>query len=927
MIAHDDFETQSAVDLKKAGVYRYAEDPSTAVWCLVRRNESTAKVWRRGDPAPPHPGFQKAHNAAFERTIGNALFGWDLKPENQDCTMARANALNLPGSLDALGAALNTQFRKDPAGHALMLKMCRASYEPKPGDLERLIEYCDLDVLTERDADRMLKPLTEFERRLWVLDQHINDRGFWVDRVLVRRALEAAEEAQRRANRRIWELTDGAVEKVTQAKRIVDWLNARGIPAESVKEGDHDELIVKCDLFGDQTAIEVIELRQASSKTFKFQSMLGTACADGRIRGTLVYQGALSGRWTGRAPQPHNMKRIMEEDERTVADAIDILEQPMSAAGHVTALEILCGPALEVLSLCARPMIRAPKGKKLVGGDFSNIEGRLNAWINGEEWKVQAFRDGAPIYEMTAGNILGKPLEKVTKSDRQLWGKVPELACLGPDTLVITDRGPVRIRDVELKDRLWDGIEWVAHAGLVDRGQRRMIGFHGLEMTEDHAVLLGETWCAAQTVASNPHWSRLGSVNASASLLSPAFLSGLRAASGSLWCAVPAQNLNTAYMPATYETVNQLVATAARRKNPATGSKDIGDTPTLSLMTHIDEGFLTAYRLPLVDVTIPMMRDMPITGPVALRYTNPGDAINELFCLTSSAWRDGITRCLNWIEKTWTRVTNPEIYDLLHMQRIAQTLEKSKIFNDGYTSWRDSYDIAHAGPRNRFMILGEQGPLIVHNCGYQGGVSAFHKMGANYGVRVDDATAKRIVNGWREANPRIVEGWYELQQAAIDAIEHAGVVVPCLGHRVHYTFAEGFLWCRLPSSRVIAYPGAIVERKQKVVIIDGDEVTFDNWGVSFWGQKKGWRKLDLYGGMQMAHVVSGSARDILAEAMFRIEGAGYPLVLTVHDEALSEVDAGFGSAAEYQALMEDVEAWCAGLPVAAKAWEGEVYAH
>ena len=646
-VIHIDFETRSAVDLKKAGVYKYAEHPSTTVLCLSfrvddglvqRQDQACGYLW----PWLESSSRIVAHNAAFERTIWNACTSTAVRlmPEDQDCTLARANALNLPASLEGVAEALKASIQKDKVGHALMLKMCKADYIPKPVEFERLQAYCDQDVLTECAIDKLLPPLEESERRLWILDQHINDRGFFVDVPVIQRALAAVQEAQRRADRRMWDLTDGKVEKASQAARIVAWLNARGIPAESIAESEHDDLIVKCDVFGDDVAAQVIELRQASSKTFKFQSMLDTACADGRIRGTLVFQGALSGRWTGRLSQPHNMKRVMEEDEQTVADALSILEQPMSPAGHVSALEVLCGSTLETLSLCARPMIVAPPGKKLVGGDFSNIEGRLNAWINGETWKVEAFKREEPIYEMTAAKILDKSLAEVTRSDRQLWGKVPELAC-----------------------------------------------------------------------------------------------------------------------------------------------------------------------------------------------------------------------------------------------------------------------------------------------GYQGGVHAFHKMGANYGVRVDDKTARRIVDGWRDQNPCIAAGWRDLQDAAIAAVTSPGMIVPCLNDKVRYVFRYGFLWCRIPSGRVIAYPGAIVERKQKVVVIDGEEVEFDNWGVSFWGVKKGWRKLDLYGGMQMAHVVSGTARDILKGAMFRLEAAGYPIVLTVHDEALSEVDAAFGSAAEYQRIMEIGEAWYAGLPATAKAWEGNRYAH
>jgi DNA polymerase len=199
-------------------------------------------------------------------------------------------------------------------------------------------------------------------------------------------------------------------------------------------------------------------------------------------------------------------------------------------------------------------------------------------------------------------------------------------------------------------------------------------------------------------------------------------------------------------------------------------------------------------------------------------------------------------------------------------------------------------------------------------------------MGANYGVSVADELASRIVASWRARNPKIVEGWKELQVAGIEATRCKGLKVPALDGRVHYLHANGFLYCRLPSGGIIAYPGAVVERKEKIVIIDGEEVHFDNWGVSYWGEKRGWRKLDLYGGAQMAHVVSGTARDIMADRMLAAERAGYPIVLTVHDELLAEVPDGFGSVAAFQALMEDVPAWCAGLPVTAKAWEGERYA-
>ena len=894
MTTHVDLETRSALDLKKCGVHRYAEDPSTEIILAAGQGSGLPLM---------------SHNAQFERVMLNAN-GGSVRPEDQVCTMARAAALSLPMSLDKCCEALAAPVQKDQAGYRLMLKMCKAGYQPRPGELERLQAYCDQDVEAEMALDKLLPPLSASEQRLWVLDQKINDRGFAIDVPLVEAAHAAVLEAKKRADRKMWELTGGEVSKCTETARIVRWLRGRGIPCDSIAEGEVDELLIKASLFDDGAARAVVELRAASARAFKFQSMLDCVCRDGRIRGTLAYHGALSGRWTGRLVQPQNFKRVeTEDDERLVATTV-------KARGR--------GADLHTLSLIARACIVAPPGKKLVGGDFSNIEGRINAWLAGEKWKVEAFARGDPMYETMAARILNKPVTAVAKEDRQIWGKVPELACLGPDTLVITDRGLVPIEEVRATDKLWDGVEWVLHGGLVDRGPKAMIELNGLELTPDHPVLLGETWFEAQTVASDPHWSRLASANASGSLRSPAFLSGLQRVSDSLWCAVPALRMNTELTPAILGQVDRLAATVVQNAKRGIGGRTTGVTRTLSPMTHIDAGCLTAYRHVLIGATTLVTPGIPTTGFAEYRCLRLGEAIDELSSYTSQVWADGMTQALSLIGKTWPEDTNQETSDSLRARRTARTLERSASYSGGSTSWRGAFDIAHAGPRNRFMVWGIDGPLIVHNCGYQGGVNAFNRMGANYGVSVDSALAKRVVTEWRSENPAIVDSWRELQEAGIEATSAKGVEVSALRGRVAYRHAKGFLWCRLPSGRVLAYPGAVVERKSRVVVIDGEEVEFNNWGVSFWHGTP-FRKVDLYGGMQCAHVVSGTARDILAGAMHRIEAAGYPIVLTVHDEALSEVDQGFGSAAHYQQIMEAREPWFDGLPLAAKAWEDVRY--
>ncbi len=148
-----------------------------------------------------------------------------------------------------------------------------------------------------------------------------------------------------------------------------------------------------------------------------------------------------------------------------------------------------------------------------------------------------------------------------------------------------------------------------------------------------------------------------------------------------------------------------------------------------------------------------------------------------------------------------------------------------------------------------------------------------------------------------------------------------GIIVPVLGGKVRYLAANGFLYCMLPSSRVLAYatPRLIWTETKN----GGRRRQIEYWGVD--SQTKRWGPQRLYGGLQCNNDVQGSARDLLVEAAFRVEAAGYPLVLTIHDELLSEVKAEFGSPDHYSSLMSELPEWAAGLPVATAAWEDRRY--
>lgn len=459
--AHLDFETRSATDLKKSGVYRYCEDTTTGVWGFAWRiGDGRVYQWRQGYPDPTellqhvaNGGVVVAHNAGFERTVWNVVMArthphWPkLFIKQQDCTQARAAAVSHPQGLDALCQALETSQKKDREGSALMIKMSRPrSFRPdgtiqwwdSPENIDRLMAYCVRDVLTECEVDKMIPQLTARERAVWEMDQEINDRGIHLDVVSARRAAELVELAKKQADKEMRVLTSRAVPKCSNDKHIVEWIKSRGIECTTVRKDAQEDIMLLASSKNDALVKEVIELRADSKKTStaKYAAMLKCICVDDLVRGLLAYHGAGPGRWAGRLLQPQNFPRLDYSSEGFI---INWVHELFHDSG-LTALEIYeliaCvhggSSVLRILSRALRSMINAAPNCILVGGDLSNIEGRVNSWVAGETWKNEAFRAydekrGPDLYNLLYANTFRVLLADVDKAMRQI-GKVMELA-------------------------------------------------------------------------------------------------------------------------------------------------------------------------------------------------------------------------------------------------------------------------------------------------------------------------------------------------------------------------------------------------------------------------------------------------------------------------------------------------------------------
>lgn len=456
-VLHIDIETASTADLRKCGAHRYAEDPTTFIWLArFRFDNGPVGEWRFGQAVPDEVvthivagGKVVAHKAAFERTVLSGAPGWragwpSIDLEQIECTMSRCAAIAIPQSLDFAPEILGLSVRKDREGHALMLRMARPrkvdddgtiTWWDEPERLERLSNYCAQDVLTECAIDERVPPLSERERQVWELDQRINDRGVRLDIPTIRRMLELVTYRKKLLDQRMRAATDGAVKKCSEAAKLAAWITAQGIPCESVAKDKKEELLLQADQIADGGVRDALELRgeAARASTAKLEAMLNCVCSDGRARGQLNYHGATTGRWAGRLIQPQNLVRLDHEaDGWGVEFLIDLLGSPRPIEWVHDVFEATVGNPMDWAAKSLRPMFIAGAGTRLIGGDLSNIEGCVNAWLAGEDWKTEAYfayqrGEGPDLYTVSYVRSFGGQLSEVKGHKRQI-GKVMELA-------------------------------------------------------------------------------------------------------------------------------------------------------------------------------------------------------------------------------------------------------------------------------------------------------------------------------------------------------------------------------------------------------------------------------------------------------------------------------------------------------------------
>lgn len=473
---HLDIETYSRVDLKKNTVYRYVEDEEWRIlicsWCIGQGEIHTAYGHEEvsGIPGLFDPAVKKiAHNSDFERINFSALKGLPvgtyIDPEEYIDTAVLASLWGYPRSLKGFCKVVGGEAKDEAGGRLINMfsvpnrKGGRTLPEERPADWDAYVEYNRQDVISMRDNIYRLGkgfPSAE-EYEAWITATRINDRGLKIDTALAGAAHRQYEANKARDLARVKEIT--GLDNPNSVQQFKGWLAEQGFEMESIDKAHVAELLERDDL--PDVVREAVERKQlaALSAATKYIIAQDSTNSDGRLRGTIKYSNANTGRMTGVTLSPHNLPR----DHFTDAEGEHDTEAERAAIDRLLA-GVHVGS--EDLKKLVRPLLVGP----FTVSDYSAIEARLTAWAAGEDSVLESFRNGEDIYVATAERMGGEK----AGFDRQR-GKSATLGCgFGGGAGALLNLGGAKIYPKGTPDDvIWRGLSslvetWrVAHPHIV----------------------------------------------------------------------------------------------------------------------------------------------------------------------------------------------------------------------------------------------------------------------------------------------------------------------------------------------------------------------------------------------------------------------------------------------------------------------------
>lgn len=517
-----DLETFSSVPIAKAGAQKYIESHDFEillfaysvdggdVFCVDLMQGEILPNWLID--ALTSPDYIKhAYNAAFEWGCLSRYLGRQLPPEQWRCTMFHGLYAGYTAGLDATGRALGLpeDKRKLNTGKALIRYFCVPCAPTKanggrirnmphhaPERWQLFKEYCRQDVVTEMEIEKRLSSIIipDFVQKEWERDLIINSRGVAVDMELVEGALDIDKTVHDRLVAEAMELS--GLNNPNSVAQLSLWLESQtGENISDLRKDTVAKMLAEKD--NSPKVKRMLEIRQELGKTStkKYDAIEAAVCKDGRVRGLLQFYGAnRTGRWAGRLVQVQNLPR-------TYTNPLELARELVKKR-NIEALRFIYGSIPDTLSQLIRTAFIAAPGNVLIDADFSAIEARVVAWLAQEEWVLEVFRTTGKIYEATASQLYGIPIERIKKGnpeyDFRQYGKAATLA-LGyqggapalikaghlPETTPIEQLNDIKTRWRQANKRIVDLWQKLENAAVQVTKQGGCVGVNGLVVAHE----------------------------------------------------------------------------------------------------------------------------------------------------------------------------------------------------------------------------------------------------------------------------------------------------------------------------------------------------------------------------------------------------------------------------------------------------------
>lgn len=962
-----DIESYSDVDIKKAGLYKYAQSPAFQI-LLFAYSLDGAPVevvdLAMGEKIPndivvalfSKDYIKHAYNAAFEWYCLSRHFG-DHRPQTSlyqwRCTMLHGMYLGYPGGLDACGKALGLPQDKQKmgVGKSLIRYFCvpckptKANggrtrnlphHDPAKWDLFK--EYNAQDVVTEMEIENRLSgyPVPDEVQKQWELDLTINARGVAVDTALVASAQAMDAQVRQGYIREAQALT--GLENPNSVSQLLGWLNEQTGEAPADLRKDTVSQLLKSDL-PEGSSRRLLEIRQELGKTSnkKYDSLAVATCGDGRVRGLLQFYGAnRTGRWC-----------LTGDHEVLTPSGWIRLDQWRGG-------KIACwAPSTEYISFQSADSVSFP-----YDGEMYRITGQRCEQICTPDHKMAVLQKDGTWAAQTMESLnmhrftmpfTGKRLTNPCRSGTEL-----RVLIMTQADGHYTETGDVRYhfkkaRKIERCKRLLRsaGIPFITSgyadgaAGVVIKSrfvpvwlrQFRDKTFGWWLLDEDAEVIFDELqyWDAYNCGPNSIQYVSPRKQNVDV-LQALAVLSGRSATA--LTKDRQNEKWNTAYVLNIWNTPGH--GTSIRReqisKEPFSGAVYCASTKTGYFLvrrngkiwvTGNSGRLVQPQNLPRTYIhgdLLPMARDLVKAGNAdGLKWIfgSVPDTLSQLIRTAFIATPGNMlldadfsaieARVIAWLaDEDWVldvfRDTG-KIYEATASRMFGIPIEKIKKGNPEY-AYR------------------QKGKVATLALGYQGGVGAMRTMDSGHELdSLSDTEVDELVQLWRKANPNIVKLWRDVEDAAKGAIYNWHISRLTHGIEIRHVFDMGhdlnFLCIKLPSGRTLYYPEPAITQNR-----------FGRPSISYMGQNqttKKWERIETYGGKLVENIVQAVARDCLAEAITRLEAAGYPVLFHIHDEIVVDSAGPGASLEDMEQIMAKVPEWAPGLPLNADGWVNEFF--